>query len=278
MYFTQALGTSPTDLSERLFDMVHSKTPSSVREHVQTALMDEDSPLRVLFATKVVGMGLDISCRSVVHFGPPHTIDDYLQQIGRAGRDDKQAHAIMLYTGQQLRNVEASMLQVIKTDGCIRELSLKAFGAKPSLLNPQHLCCNRCAVSCGCGDCSTMGNDFENYTEPEDVAECTDTFQRHVSEEDRRELSVELYSLKEDLDKEIVSVQSGGLYVSPDIMHGLSEGIIHKVIENAETLYSVDDIIDKCHVNQYGTACRVVEIFSAIFADMDADIAVDEDA
>lgn len=47
-----------------------------------------DQPIYVLCATKAFGMGMDIpNIHYVVHFSPPAVFEDYLQEVGRAGRD-----------------------------------------------------------------------------------------------------------------------------------------------------------------------------------------------
>ena len=72
----------------RIVEMYHAGTPSSVKEHV-TQLMSEDcGHLRILIATVAFGMG--INCKEVrrtIHFGPSKNIEQYVQESGRAGRD-----------------------------------------------------------------------------------------------------------------------------------------------------------------------------------------------
>ena len=42
-------------------------------------------------------MGVDCSnVQQIVHWGPPETIEAYIQESGRAGRDDKHACALLL--------------------------------------------------------------------------------------------------------------------------------------------------------------------------------------
>jgi RecQ family ATP-dependent DNA helicase len=45
----------------------------------------------ILFATKAFGMGMDIpNIHFVTHYSPPSTFEDFLQEVGRAGRHEKQ--------------------------------------------------------------------------------------------------------------------------------------------------------------------------------------------
>ncbi|MBK8704168.1 MAG: UvrD-helicase domain-containing protein [Saprospiraceae bacterium] len=45
----------------------------------------------ILFATKAFGMGIDIpNIHFVTHYSPPSTFEDFLQEVGRAGRNEKQ--------------------------------------------------------------------------------------------------------------------------------------------------------------------------------------------
>ncbi|AOH55554.1 hypothetical protein ABE28_014440 [Peribacillus muralis] len=54
--------------------------------------------LKVICATSAFGMGVNkADVRYVIHFHMPSTMEAYLQEIGRAGRDQKQSVAILLY-------------------------------------------------------------------------------------------------------------------------------------------------------------------------------------
>lgn len=45
----------------------------------------------ILFATKAFGLGMDIpNIHFVTHYSPPSTFEDFLQEVGRAGRNEKQ--------------------------------------------------------------------------------------------------------------------------------------------------------------------------------------------
>ncbi|WP_138994892.1 UvrD-helicase domain-containing protein [Larkinella sp. C7] len=51
----------------------------------------ETKEIVILFATKAFGMGMDIpNIHFVTHYSPPSTFEDFLQEVGRAGRNEKQ--------------------------------------------------------------------------------------------------------------------------------------------------------------------------------------------
>lgn len=71
----------------RLFAQFHSPQMQEMKDEVLKQLCSSESTIRVVFATVALGMGVDIKgIQSVVHITPPYTIQEYFQEIGRAGR------------------------------------------------------------------------------------------------------------------------------------------------------------------------------------------------
>ncbi len=57
-----------------------------------------NSQLNLIVCTNAFGMGINkADIRYVIHFHTPSTIEGYIQEIGRTGRDSKQSAAILLY-------------------------------------------------------------------------------------------------------------------------------------------------------------------------------------
>jgi ATP-dependent DNA helicase RecQ len=87
--------------------------PADEREEVLEAFVSGD--LRVVVATIAFGMGVDKpDVRFVFHHAPSSSLDAYLQEIGRAGRDGDPATVVLFYRPQDLglRRFQAGAGQV----------------------------------------------------------------------------------------------------------------------------------------------------------------------
>lgn len=80
----------------------HSKLDNKSRMRIQNLFTGTERPeLQILISTSAFGMGIDIpNIRHIVHLSPALCLTDYVQQIGRAGRDGEPSYAHLLYSSQ----------------------------------------------------------------------------------------------------------------------------------------------------------------------------------
>ena len=91
-----ALRSSPGSILNKCIDKIgfyHAGLDADLRNDVYEQFKRKEGvdPLYILCATKAFGMGMDIpNVHYIVHYSPPSVLEDYLQEVGRAGRDEKQ--------------------------------------------------------------------------------------------------------------------------------------------------------------------------------------------
>ena len=77
-------------------DYFHAGLPPETKKHVQESFIN--GGLRAIAATNAFGMGIDKpDVRLVIHADIPGSLENYLQEAGRAGRDQQAARCVLLY-------------------------------------------------------------------------------------------------------------------------------------------------------------------------------------
>ena len=82
-------------------DHFHAGLTPERKKQVQDDFIE--GRLRAIAATNAFGMGIDKpDVRLVIHADIPGSLENYLQEAGRAGRDNDAAHCLLLYTNEDI--------------------------------------------------------------------------------------------------------------------------------------------------------------------------------
>lgn len=72
---------------------------NDMKKKVLSSFMTLNGTLRIVIATTAFGMGIDCpDIVSVIHYGPPASLEQYAQETGRADRNGESATALLLYS------------------------------------------------------------------------------------------------------------------------------------------------------------------------------------
>ena len=225
----------------RLFGMYHHNTLKKHQEMVMNSLFSPDGVCRVVFASTALGMGINVrDIRNVVHYGPPRQMDDFIEEMGRAGRDMLPSNAIVLYTGIHLRKCDKVIKDYAKSGSCcLRKMMLKGFVESPVdfTRHNTHACCVVCHRKCKCGGATCAVPVFDvssNY-----VTAMAQHKTRPVLEEQKAVLNQLLVD-----HQEFLSGQCDAYFLPPECCTGYSTMLIKAVLKKCNCIFTMDDVLE----------------------------------
>lgn len=116
----------------------HAGLTKDEKQNVEKWFYPKDNAC--LCATVAFGMGVDKkNIRTVIHLEPSSSIEAYIQEAGRAGRDGKDANAFLLWSPE---DKEKSTLfnEYAESKTCRRQFLLDALGAEKAVCSGCDIC------------------------------------------------------------------------------------------------------------------------------------------
>ena len=147
----------PNLLEYRLFTMYTRAADDEMKDEVMLLFNRTNSHLRIVIATAAFSMGIDIpDVQQVFHWGPPSSVEAYVQEIGRAGRNGTDSCAVLLnkknrYTSKEIKDYADN------AEKCRRLLLFSHFVSYTH--NNDYIkckCCDICKQICDCELCKQL--------------------------------------------------------------------------------------------------------------------------
>jgi len=168
----------------QLVNLFHAGICDEERLRLVADFASGTSTVRVLFASIALGMGQDLSqLYTVWAINPPGDIDDWMQMLGRGGRDGKASVAKLFFDASNIGKVTAAMREFCTGEKCLRLLLAKHFSHSantqelrqafdPNISDEQasQRCCSVCAARRSMLDPVTRSfnprDEVKYYTDP----------------------------------------------------------------------------------------------------------------
>ena len=249
-----------------IIGMYHHNTLKKHQERVLDSLFCEAGVCRVVFASTALGMGVNIKdIRMVIHYGPPMHMDDFVQEMGRAGRDLQPAKAVLIYHGGHLRKCDKVVKKYTKSeDTCLRQIILSEFDDSENDLINSPNCCTICHQKCHCGvtECVVP---LLNLADKKTCTKGATSCKSRKVDSNQKQL---LQELLEDFRDELAA-QGRSYFLPSEYSTGFSTMLIKAVLKKCKFLFTLDDVIELVPVYKKDHTVEILCMIKDVFDDID---------
>ena len=244
-----------------LFGMYHHSTLNKQKSIILNSFHEEQGTVRVVFVTNALGMGVNFSdVRTIIDYGPPREMEDFVQQIGRAGRDGKPSKAVLLYNGLHLRNCDKNIKEYCSSNsGCLRKLLLAEFGSLEPKTEFDHNCCVHCHKDCLCEGEEGCSVSIPDIPPGHEEMKPSIQLKRNVSKEQRTLLTKLLFDFKEKLSAGLIS------YLSSECTTVFTSSLIKMGLKHSSRIFTKNYIMDNLPVFKTSYAVDILRMFHDVF-------------
>lgn len=188
-------------------------------------------------------------------------MEEYLQEVGRGGRDGGGFEALMLHKPYHLAVCETDMKAFVKNPNieCRRKLIMEAFKEKVNDQGSNLECCDVCASRGETGDATLI--DMSTSLSVADNTALQSVVSRTVDEEDRT-------FLREMLLEHVYRDNITSVFGIGELVSSIDKETVEQIVANCNYIFDIKYLMGKFPILSVTLATEVLSIVNEVFGDV----------